>query len=423
MKRAPCIVCAVALAFACAEGASAQELPRPETFAQLSLADAQRDALAQSPDVAVARGKVQEAQALFDEARATLGPALLGNYTEGPQSGSANQTVAQRLTTVGAQWTLGDLLAYSPAVAQANAALRSAQFDLDDAERTEEITAIGAYYAALLARATMQARNQELQSAQAELRAAQLRFSSGDAPRVDVVRASVAVAQAQSDVARARAALGDADAALAQETGVQVSLLQQTEPGDPVLVQPPELDVTTAISQALAARPDVASARENVVAEEHAVAVARRGGLPLVTVSGGYTSGVDTGVKVHGPSASVQMIYPLGGAAHDRVVAEEARLAQARAQLTKIERRITLEVGSAVRAYQAQTAALAAADRALHDARAEFDATQIGYRNGASSSLDVETSRATYVQAMVAHITALYAQAQASAALRLIVHG
>jgi outer membrane protein TolC len=422
MRRALCIACVLAAATT-AHRAQAQELPGPEIFSQLSLADAQRDALAQSPDVALARGKVQEAQALFDAARASLGPALVGGYTEGPQGGTNNETVAQRLTAVGAQWTLGDLLAYSPAVAQANATLRSAQFDLDDAERTEEITAIAAYYSALQARATLQARNQELQSAQTELRAAQLRFSAGDAPRIDVVRAQVAVAQAQSDVAQAQAGLGDANASLAQETGVQTGTLQQTNPGDPVLVEPSELDVSAAISQALAARPDVASASESVAAEEHAVAVARNGGLPLVTVSGGYESGVDTGVKVHGPNANVQMTYPLGGAAHDRVVAEEARLAQAQAQLAKIQRRITLEVGSAVRAYQAQTVALAAADRALRDARTEFTATQIGYRNGATSSLDVETSRATYVQALVAHISALYAQAQASAGLRLIVHG
>ncbi|MGA8474192.1 MAG: TolC family protein, partial [Candidatus Cybelea sp.] len=124
-------------------------------FAQLSVRDAQADAVAASPDVAAARAKVAEAQALYDQARATFGPALTANYTQTPQAGLTNTTVTQRMTTVGAQWSLGDLFAYSPAVAQANATLRAAQQDLNDAERSEKIAVIAAYYSALGARAEL----------------------------------------------------------------------------------------------------------------------------------------------------------------------------------------------------------------------------------------------------------------------------
>jgi outer membrane protein TolC len=90
-------------------------------------------------------------------------------------------------------------------------------------------------------------------------------------------------------------------------------------------------DVSAAVQEALARRPDVAAARENVAAEERAVVVARRGGWPLVTLTGGYTRGVDTGIPVSGASVTVDVTLPVTGAAHDRVLAEEARLAQARA--------------------------------------------------------------------------------------------
>jgi outer membrane protein TolC len=112
---------------------------------------------------------------------------------------------------------------------------------------------------------------------------------------------------------------------------------------------------------------------------------------------------------------------PVTGAAHDRVRAEEARLAQARAQLEKIELGVRLEAGAAVRDYQAQSTALAASQRALQAAQAEFAATQIGYRSGAVSSLDVEEARTTYVQALVNEISALYAQARARAAVSLVL--
>jgi outer membrane protein TolC len=392
-----------------------------QRFAHLPLDAAESAALARSPDVAVAAAKVREQQALLAAARASYGPALTGNYTEGPQGGNAGETIAQRLTTVGAQISLGDLLTYAPAVAQADAALRAAQFDLASAQRSERVTLIGQYYGALAADATARARAVELASAQSEERAARLRFSAGDAPRLDVVRGSVAVAQAQADLARAQADAQNADAVLEAETGVSETTLA-TVPSD-VTASPPFLTLAPdqAIAEALRNRPEIASAQAGVAAEEHAVAVARRGGFPIVTIAGGYTKGVDTGVPVSGPSASVQMNLPLGGAAHDRVLVEESRLAQARAQLEKARRTIVVEVGSAVRTDRAQTAALAAAERALRSAQAEFRATQIGYRNGASSSLDVEAARSTYVTALVGEISALYAQAQAQATLELVI--
>ncbi|HET9028654.1 MAG TPA: TolC family protein [Candidatus Aquilonibacter sp.] len=391
-----------------------------QSFTGLSLAQAQTGALAHSPDVAIARSKVQEAQALFDAARANYGPALFGNYALSPQAGNGPYTVSQRLTTVGAQVTLGDLIAYSPLVAQANASLLAARFDLAGAERAERINVIALYYAALTAEATLNARRTALTGATSDLRAAKLRFGNGDVPRLDVVRADVAVAQAQADLARAQAEAENAEAALATETQAGSAALALAQTPAPAAV-PVTIAPEAAVSLALAHRPEIASAQEAVRAEERAVEIARAGGLPVVTVSGGYSKGVDTEIPVQGPSLTVNATLPVGGAQHDRVVAEQARLSQARSELERAQRQVTTEVGAAVRTYQAQTQALSAAQRALAEASAAFRATQIGYRNGASSSLDVETARATYVQALVAQITSLYAQLQAQATLQLLI--
>ena len=137
-----------------------------------------------------------------------------------------------------------------------------------------------------------------------------------------------------------------------------------------------------AVRQALASRPEIASAQADVEAETHAVDVAKRAGIPALTLAGGYTTGVDTGIKVSGPSANVTMTVPLGGAAHDRVVAEEARLAQAQAQLEKVRRSITVSGGAAVRTQTAQGVALAAAERALRasQSRVRCDADRLSQR-------------------------------------------
>ena len=389
-------------------------------FSQLSLNDAQTAALQHSPDIAIARAKVDEQRALFDAARSAYAPALTANYVEAPQGIDAFTTGAQRLTTVGASIALGDLFAASPAIAQASASLRSAQFDFDDAQRTERIAVIGFYFDALDAHATMDARQVALDDANAQLRAAHLRFANGDAPRLDVVRADVALANAQADLVRASADAQNADATLAQETARDVtSLTIGTREEQMVPLVP--YDPNAAVRTALASRPEIASAQAAVDAEQHAVEVTRRGGLPQITLAGGYTSGIDSAIKVSGPSLNLNASMPLGATPHDRIAAEEARLAQAQAQLQKVRREVTIEVSAAVRTQAAQGGALAAASRALGEAKAEYDATQIGYRSGASSSLDVESARSTYISALVNELSAYYAQARAAATLQLLM--
>jgi outer membrane protein TolC len=392
-----------------------------QTFSHLSLADAQNAALAHSPDVAAARAKVAEQQANFDAARSTILPALVANYAQTPQLGADNlSSIAQHTTTVGAQVTLGDLFAYSPAVAQASATLSAARSDAANAERVERTNAIALYYGALSATATHHARDVARDGAARDRDAAEIRFKAGDAPRLDVVRASVALAQADADLARAQADDANATAALALEIDVDPATLVtvDVDAGAPDAFTS---GVRAATDAALAARPEIGSARENVAAEEHAVALARTGVLPIITASAGYTSGTDTGIKISGPSVNVTATMPLGGSTLNRVAAESARLDQARAQRERLVRAVTLEVGSAVRTYGAQSRAQEAAERALGEALAERDATVIGYRSGATSGLDVEAARTTYVQALVAAITAHYAQKQARATLDLLM--
>lgn len=398
-------------------------LAAASTFMSLSLAQAQNAAVAQSPEVIAARERVAENAALLAAARGAFGPAATVNYAQAPQ-GTTNaaglpQTIEQHLTTVGGQVTLGDLLAYSPAVAQAAANLAGAQFDFVAAQQTERTKVTGIYYDALRAVATAQTRADALGAAQADRRAAQIRFDAGDAPRLDVVRADVAVARAIADLETATATKSNAIEALAIETAQSAQSLsspvaQTSLPEGPV-------SVDSAVARALVRRPEIASAQAAVRAEAASVRVAERGILPTLTASAGYTHGVDSGITVRGPSANVQLTIPVSGAAGSRASAERARLAQAQAKLAGTQRQISLEVSAAVRTYQAGVRALAAATQARVQAQAELSAITTGYRSGASSSLEVSAARQTYVQAALDELTAYYAQAQARATLDVLM--
>ncbi len=385
----------------------------PREFSALPLTDALQKSVAVSPDVAQARERVNENAALLAAARGTAAPALTLNYTAAPQGGNADNTIEQSLTTAGASVTLGDYLAYRPAVREAQFTLATAQYDLLDAQRTERVKAIGLYYGALKAGATLDLRAQDLSGARSDLRAAQLRFRAGDAPRLDVVRAQVALSSAQAALDAAQVDLENADDALAVETGIPQNQFGAVRPA-PAIPRIPD-DPQRAIARALAQRSDLASAQQAVSAEEAAVRVAQRAVLPAISVTAGYTQGMDSGVFVRGPSASINAALPISHAASARAQAERARLAQAHYKVASLRRQITVEVGAAARAYAESRRALASARTARIAAEQELRATQTGYRSGASSSLDVADARRTYVQAALAELNAIYAQAQAAA--------
>ena len=389
----------------------------PQQFTALPLSTAVRRAVRISPDVAQARARVTENQALLAAARGAAAPQLQASYAAAPQGGNANNTIEQSLTTVGAAVTLGDYFSYLPAVRQAQFTLAAAQYDLLDAQRTERVKTIALYYGALRAVATRRLRAQDVGTAQSDLRAALLRFKAGDVPRLDVVRAQVALANAKSNLDAAQVDVANAEDALSTETGVPVTGLSALQSASAMIAAPPA-SPQDAVSRALAQRSDVLSARQAVRAEEAAVRVARSGLLPLVTVSGGYTHGYDSGVLVSGPSANVTLSVPVSHANADRAAAERARLVEAQDKEAALRRSVTVAVSSAARTYEESVRAVRSARQARAAAQEELRATEIGYRSGASSSLDVADARRTYVQAALAEVNAIYAQAQAAATLQ-----
>ena len=387
-----------------------------QQFAGLPLSSALDNAIRISPDVAQARARVSENQSLLAAARGAAAPSLQASYAAAPQGGNANNTIEQSLVTLGAGVTLGDYLSYLPLVRQAQFTLMAAQYDLLDAQRTEREKTIGLYYGALTAVATVGLQRENLAGARSDLRAAQLRFRAGDVPRLDVVRAEVALANARASLDTAQAGAANAESALSVETGIAQHALQRLE--GTAAIAPPPTDPQKAVERALAQRSDLSSARQAVNAEEAAVRAAQRGVFPAITVNAGYTRGYDSGVLVSGPSASVNVNLPLSHAAADRVGAERARLAQAQYKQASLERSITVAVSSAARTYVESVRAVQSARTARIAAEQELRATQIGYRSGASSSLDVADARRTYIQAALAEVTAIYAQAQAAATLQ-----
>jgi outer membrane protein TolC len=382
-------------------------------IAAITLAAALARAVTVSPDVLQARERVHEQAALLAAARSSASPAITANYAQSPQAGNNNGTITQRLVTVGGQVTLGDYFGYSPVVRQAQANVAAAQFDLLAAQRTERAKVVRLYFSDLRAAATVRLRNEQVVAAQSDLRAAELRFRAGDAPRLDIVRAQVTLARAEGDRNAAATGLTNAQSALSTELDEPVRLEFSAAAAPTPPPSPQQM-----VDRALAQRSDLASAQQTVAAETAAVGVAQRGILPAIVVNAGYTSGTDSGISVRGPSANVLLSFPVSRGAADRAEAERARLAQAQAKAAAIRKQISVDVAAAARTYAESVRATEIAIRARIAAQQELAATETGYRSGASSSLDVADARRTFVQAALDELTAIYAQAEASAALQ-----
>ncbi len=391
-----------------AAGSPPSGAQRPLVFANLPLAEAQRAARATSPDLAGAEARLLQSRYALAAARSTLAPSLVSSYVQVPQGNPPGPQIISRQVTTGLQLTVGDFVAFSPAVREAAYNLAAAEADRGAAQATERIKIVGLYFDALKARAVAAARRDALTLAASQYRAAQIRTRAGVAPQLDVLRADVAVARATADLEIATATDINAGEALRVETGLGEDVLSPTAETDFPAVDTRLTDPITAVARARATRPELRSAALAIEAARAAVRSARAAGFPTLTVSGGYLVGTDSGVPIGAPTLNAALTIPFSRANRNRVAAAGARAIEAQSKAAGVERQIALAVAASARTLGASQRAAVATTRARQSAEAERRATELGYRNGASSSLELTTARATYSQAVIDELSARY---------------
>lgn len=414
----------IALPLTSAQATFAQSTPAVAhafVFADLSLDAAEAAAVGASPDLAGADGRVAQSRAALAAARAGIAPALVSSYAQVPQGNPPGPNIISRQLTTGLQLMVGDFVSYAPAVREAAFTLAATEADRGTALAIERVKVVGLYYDALKARAVANARRDALGLASAQYRAARLRARAGDAPQLDVLRADVAVARATADLELATAADANATEALRSETGASPSALIATTETALIAQDATLTDPTIAVARARAHRPELRATTVAIDAARAATRSARAAGFPLLTVGGGYLVGTDGGVPVHAPSITTQLTLPLSRANRDRVAIAAAKVTEAQAKAIGIDRQIALDVAASARTLGATERAAQATTRARQSADAERRALELGYRNGASSSLELESARASYAQTVVDELGARYDVEKARATLTIEV--
>ena len=410
--------------------ALAGEPPPPRS---LGLDEALRTALASQPQLRQARAGTEAAAARAAEARAPLLPQVAGSASyERTTSNAAPPRSIIALPhgswNTSGTWSFGARLSqlvwdFGQSTGRFAAARASAEAQRQ-AERAAEIQVLlgvrTAYFAARAAKDLVAVSRENLQNQEAHLRQVEGFVEVGTRPEIDLAQARTDRANAQVQVINAENGYEVAKAQLNLAMGVEGPTSYDV--ADETL---PALDVEEGLTddllgEALRERPDVASLRSQLRAQESTVASVEGGYLPSL--------GLTTGVSDSGPTpgrtywnwdAGATLTWNLFQGGLTRAQAQEARanLDGLGAQEAALRQQVRLEVEQSRLAVRAARAALEAAGEALANARERLRLADGRYQTGAGSAIELGDAQVAVTSAGAQRVQAQYSLSSARAQL------
>lgn len=248
---------------------------------RLSIDESIRLALVQNPSQEAARRAVAAAEAVIERARADRRPAV--DLVASARSFETYAFLPEGLTPPGGASTIGPTEDFGIAVEgryslydsgmgrarveAAEATHASKQHELAEARADLILAVHRAYRAVEASLAAFEAAKSRLERSADHVRLAQSRLDAGASPRADVTRARVENANAQAALASAVADVRTATAALNVLLGIpaeeEIAIATPDRPSSGEV-----RDLESDVAAALASRPELAAARERVVARE-----------------------------------------------------------------------------------------------------------------------------------------------------------
>ncbi|HEX8823422.1 MAG TPA: TolC family protein [Archangium sp.] len=365
-------------------------------------------------DLKVARARLQQAQLLSRRAWAAYLPTVSvgGSYTRNSDEAvvalpGGPEIVIQPYNQFGAQAEVRQALlapALIPAIRNAGIAEDVAELNTENARREILFAVAQSYFGAASYQEAIRAAQFLLEVNTAREADTQRRFDAGTVTRVALLRAKLDRARAEQDLVRARNAFASSRLGLATliQRDAEFSLELPPVPEVP----PAEEDLT---QKALEQRPDVAAARRNLD-----LALGRRQGVwysyaPSVGFTGVYRLSNAGGFTGQNDSwaltVGAQWTLWDGGTREINLREESARVAEASAQQKQAESRVTEEVARARLEVENARANLSKAEEALSLARETQRLTEISFKAGVATYLEVADANAALTNAEVGAIS------------------
>lgn len=416
----------------------------PAALRVLTLAQVQESALAQQPQVLVARAQTSAAEAQAYQARSPLLPQVTataqytretGNFVARPgflpsstPSGATAGSTGYSLSSSYDVWNFGlnaTQLIYDFGQAaqkyRAAAATADAQHLFETTTRVQILLGVRrAYFNARAMKELVNVARETLSDQVKHLTQVVAMVGVGTQPPIALAQQRASVANAKVQLITSQNSYETSKAQLNQAAGIAGGTDYDVGNEEVVPVDDEEQPLETLVGKAIAARPEIAQLVKQRVAQEATLSSARGTYGPTFSAAAGFTEGglaLDT--LAPNWSAGLLLNWPLfqGGLTVALIHQAEAGLSSIDAQKSLEELQVRLDVDSARLAVRAAKATIGAAEDAVQSAHEQLRLAEQRYATGVGSIIELNDAQVAYTSAAAQLVQARYGLASARAQL------
>jgi outer membrane protein, heavy metal efflux system len=385
--------------------------PRPQSSTQtrITLDEAIKFALENSPSLKATRTQIQQSQAQEITANLRPNPTLSADsqfipiFSPGDFSTDTLNNLQQFDIGLGYLFERGHKRQNRVRAARDQTAVTQAQ--VADAERTLLFNVGQQFIAALLANSTLEFAQEDLKGFQETVNISEQRYKAGDISEGDYLKIKLQLLQFQTDVSSARVARVQALGSLRQLIGSKALPADYDVAGD-LNYQPLTASLLDLQAKALATRPDLVAARRGVTAANSQIGLAKANSKVDVTGSMNYS-------HVSGTSSTSLFVgVPLPIFDRNQGELARTRFALTQAQLSEraAEDTVVTDVSNAYAAATTnQEVVKLYVSGYLKQAQQSREISEYAYKGGAATLLDFLDSERSYRATELAYRQALAA--------------
>jgi len=371
---------------------------QPAAIERVTFDEAVRRALESNPGVAEAVQSILRADALLQEARTVRQPTVSGSVTTTVLD--SERGFDDFVTQPRTQSLLGMSLSYPVLAAarwaqqaQAQDQIRVARLGVDETRRQIALATAQAYLAVIAQQRQVEVNERARENAIAHVDYARARLQGGLGSRLNELRASQELSTGEVFLESARLGLRRAQEGLGVLVAADGPVDAAAEPALEIVTRPGD-------ESWLTARRDIQLSAARIEAAERVVSDSWRDWVPTATAS--FEPQLLTPAGLFAPSRSwrgfVQLSVPVldGGTRRVAKRQREITLGTARIQLTDVELRARSELRAAEAAVESTERALQHARLAAQHAAEVLTITDIAFRAGATTNIElVDAQRRT----------------------------
>lgn len=266
------------------------------------------------------------------------------------------------------------------------------------------------YYAVLRTQHLVKVAQEYLDGMKSHLDVTKAMFKAGMVPKYDVLRAEVAVSDAQQKLITAKNNVELAKVAfnnvLNRPLNTPVELVDITKL-EPVKNQASLADL---VEKAYANRPEVASQKTYIQMADEGIKAAKADKMPTVSLTGGYNWNGDKFMDKNSWSVGIVGQFNIldGGLAANTLKEAEHQATQVQLQLAQTKQNVAYEVREAYLKLQEAKDAVDTATKSVAEAKEGLKIAEVRYKAGMGTSVERIDAQTTLTQAETDYTQAFY---------------